>query len=410
MSTAVDRGNVRPDRWRWVVLLVAVLVAARHVVSDWRLGASADVGPNGDISVYIGAIEYLAQGGELYDYPEGGGYGFTYPPFAAIALRPLIWSDPTTTGRVWLSLCVLVAVVLAALVAATRPWPLSTLGRLAVLGLAVAAFLGSVQVQSDLITGQVNLVLGLLVLLDVGRFVPERFRGALVGLAAAVKLTPMIVWGWYLLTRQWRALATSVGTFAAAVAGAWLVMPSDSRRFWTEAVFQTERVGDAGLRFNSSVMGALTRAGVEGAAKPLLWLGIGGVLVLLAYWNAQRARRAGDHVAAAILLGCAAVVATPVAWPHHQIWLPLAGIVLALRGRPLPCAVGLAIVAYAYLHVPLTRYSDAHGLGLVFDNLDLAMFVGVCVLGLAARPVVAVSAEEQPSPRPPSDRRSPSAR
>jgi hypothetical protein len=399
-----------PTFMMWGVLFVAALFALRQLISAWRLAASGNLGENGDISVYIGAINFLKDGGALYDYPLGGGYGFTYPPFAAIVLRPLTWLDPRTTGLLWLTACLVVAVLLVGLVVSTRRWSPSVTARLAAFGLAAGAFLGSVQVQSDLITGQVNLVLALMIVLDVGRFVPERFRGVLVGLAAAVKLTPMIIWGWFFFTRQWRALANSVGAFVACMALAWVVLPRDSLRFWTEALLDTGRVGDVELRFNSSVMGVLARAGIDGSARTVLWLFLGGVLVLMAYWNAQRARRAGDHVAAAILLGCAAVVATPIAWPHHQIWLPLAGIVLATREQWLPRVLGLAIVAFAYLHVPITRWSDAHDLGLFFDNVDVAMFAGICVLGLAARSVEPVSAEPLPSPRSPSGRRSPSAR
>lgn len=395
---------------RAALLVVAALVMVRHVVSDWRLAAAGDPGVVGDIGIYIGAINHLRSGGALYDFPlDGGRYGFTYPPFAAIVLRPLTWLDPRTTGLTWLTLCILVALVVVALVVATRRWPVSVVGRVTAYGLIAGAFLGSAKVQSDLITGQVNLVLALLVILDVGRFVPDRLRGVLVGLAAAIKLTPMIIWGWFLLTRQWRALANSVGVFAAAVALAWVVLPRDSVRYWTDALLDTSRVGDVELRFNTSVMGVLARAGVDGSARTLLWLLLGGVLVLAAYWNAHRARAAEDHVAAAILLGCAAVIATPIAWPHHQIWLPLAGIVLVLREAWVPRVAGLAILVFAYLHVPIIRWSDARDLGWFFDNVDFVMFVGVCVLGLAAgtRPA---SAEPQPSPRSPADRRSPSAR
>ncbi|PUA81537.1 glycosyltransferase 87 family protein [Nocardioides currus] len=394
-----------------VLLVAAGLFAVRQLVSGWRLGASMRLGEDGDISVYIGAINYLKSGGALYDYPLGCGYGFTYPPFSAIVLRPLTWLSPLTTGKVWLTLCVVIAVAVAALVVASRSWPTSTLARLTVLGLGVGLFLGSSQVQSDLITGQVNLVLALLVILDVGRYVPDRLRGVLVGLAAAIKLTPMVVWGWYALTRQWRALAASVGTFAACVVLAWVVLPSDSRRFWTDAVLDTSRVGDVELRFNSSVMGVLARAGVDGTTRSVLWLLLGGALVLLAFWNAERCRRAGDHVASAVLLGCAAVVATPIAWPHHQIWLPLAGIVLALRTPWLPRVLGLAILVFCYLHIPITEWSDAHGTGWFVDNIDVAMFVGICLLGLApGASTRSISEPSPPSTRSPSGRRSPSAR
>ncbi|MCF6376288.1 glycosyltransferase 87 family protein [Nocardioides KLBMP 9356] len=380
-----------------LLIVVAGLVAARHLVSDWRLAASGNLGPDGDISVYIGAINFLNSGGALYDYPLEGGYGFTYPPFASIVLQPLTWADPRTTGLSWMTACIAIGIVVVALVVASRPWPTSVVGRFVVLGLAVGLFFGSVEVQSDLITGQVNLVLALLVVLDVGRFVPDRFRGVLVGLAAAIKLTPMIVWGWFFVTRQWRALAISVGTFVGCGLLAWVVLPSDSRRFWTEAVFDTGRVGDVELRFNSSVMGVLARAGLDGATRSVLWLLLGGVLVLAAYWNARRARRAGDHVAAAIILGCAAVIATPIAWPHHQIWLPLAGIVLATRTRWLPQVLGLVVLGFAYLHIVITRWSDAHGTGWFFDNIDFAMFAAVCVLGLApGRPTSTPTSDRTP--------------
>ena len=412
-TRVTDPTATRSTTWTtaatWVAMGVAAAFALRQAVSVWRLAASGDLGPDGDISVYIGAINYLASGGELYDYPLEGGYGFTYPPFAAIVLRPLTWLEPRPTGLLWLTLCLVVAIAVSAIVVLSRRWPLVQSYRVIALLLATGLFLGSVQVQSDLITGQVNLVLALLIGLDVGRFVPDRFRGALVGFAAAIKLTPMVIWGWFVVTRQWRALATSVGTFGACALLALIVLPSDSQRFWTEAVFETGRVGDVTLRFNSSVMGVLARAGIDGPMRTVLWLLLGGILVLTAYWNAQRARAAGDHVAAAILLGCAAVVATPIAWPHHQIWLPLAGIVLALRERWLPRVLGFVVIAFAYLHVPLTQWWDAHGLGWLFNNVDFAMFVGVCVLGLAAGRAP-VSEERRPSPRPPSARRSPSAR
>ncbi len=368
---------------RLLVLAVVGLLALRQVVSDWRLAASGDLGPNGDIAVYIGAINHLEGGGALYDFALDSGYGFTYPPFAAIALCPLTWLSPSATGLAWLTLCLVVALVVVALVVRSRPVPRRPVDRAIVLLLAATAFLGSVQVQSDLIAGQVNLVLALLLLLDLGRVLPDRWRGVLVGLAAAIKLTPMIVWGWFLLTRQWRALANSVGTFLACAASAWVVLPGDSVRFWTATVFDTGRVGDVELRFNASVMGTLARAGVDGSARTALWLLVGGVIVLAAYWHAERSRRRGDSVAAAVLLGCAAVVATPVAWPHHQIWLPLAGIILLLRGRRLAGIAGSAIVLFAYLHIAITRWSDARGLGWLFDNVEVSMFVGVCLFGLA---------------------------
>lgn len=167
-----ERRTTATPIWLWGLLVVAGLFALRQAISGWRLAASGDLGPDGDISVYIGAINFLKDGGALYDYPLEGGYGFTYPPFAAIVLRPLTWLEPRTTGLTWLTLCILVAVVVVALVVATRRWPVSVVGRLTAYGLAAGAFLGSAKVQSDLITGQVNLVLALLVIWTWGASCP----------------------------------------------------------------------------------------------------------------------------------------------------------------------------------------------------------------------------------------------
>jgi hypothetical protein len=153
------------------------------------------------------------------------------------------------------------------------------------------------------------------------------------------------------------------------------------------------------LPLNASVTGTLAKAGVDGFTRTALWLLVGGLLVLAAYRQAHRARVNGDPAAAAVLLGCAAIVATPIAWPHHQIWLPLAGIVLAARTQWLPRVLGLVVLGFAYLHIRITVWSDAHGTGWFFDNLDFAMFAAICIFGLAARPVVeeqSPTAESEP--------------
>src|SRR4051812_7273800 len=43
-----------------------------------------------DLHVYDGAVSHWAHGGNLYAYQRGhSGYGFTYPPFAALTMLPM---------------------------------------------------------------------------------------------------------------------------------------------------------------------------------------------------------------------------------------------------------------------------------------------------------------------------------
>lgn len=400
--------------WQLLLILLCAGAAARTLVSDWRWVALGNPLPQGDTAVYIGAIEKQVAGNPLYVGLETGEPVFTYPPFAALLLRPLTWLEPRTTGLVWLWFCLVVAIVLVFIVAMTRSAVRSPGLRVVVVLAGVAVFAGSVQVQSDLVNGQVNMVLALLLLADVGRLTPDRWRGTLVGVAAAFKLTPLAVIPWFLLTRQWTALRNSLATFAGCTAVAWAVFPDDSATFWTEAIRATDRVGDVHVRFNASVMGTLARAGLSGSVLTVSWLLLGGLVVLAAYWRAQQQRQRGDDVAAMVILGCAAVIATPLAWVHHQLWLPLAGLVLVTRPATRARVAGAAVLGLAFFHAPITRWYDENGMSWLF-NVDFVMILLVCVLGLSSDRATSESdvgsaSGVQPSPRPPSDRRSPSAR
>jgi hypothetical protein len=358
---------------------LALLFALRAVYSDWRLASTYHAG---DLAIYMLAVERMNDGGSIYRWVNAGGMGFTYPPFAALLFKPLVWGPSQTVFLTWMSACLLIAVIIVVVLRLiSRPHP-SRLMLVASTALGVGLFLGSGQVQADLITGQVNLILALLVVLDVGEVVPARFRGVLTGIAAAIKLTPVIALGWFVLTRQWRAAANCLGAFVVAGLLAHLLLPADSVDFWTWAVHDVSRVGPVDLPMNASVTGTLAKAGVDGPVRTVLWLLVGGLLVLAAYWQAHRARTGGDPAAAAVLLGCAAIVATPIAWPHHQVWLPLAGLLLLWRGRPVPVVAGLVLTLFSFFHIPLSRlWDDAGMVELLLDDLDFLFFALVCVLG-----------------------------
>jgi alpha-1,2-mannosyltransferase len=379
---------VRIDGWttRRPLLLVLVagglLAVAAAVVVDLRLAASYRPGETGDISVYIGALRNLDDGGALYEWVDAFGYGFTYPPFAALVLQPVTWAEPDLVGRVWTIAQLVIAPALAAIVVLKRHPRLPALAGVVALCVGAFVLLLSTQLQGNLIAGQVSVLLILMVLADVGEVVPVRVRGVLVGIAAAVKLTPLIVLPWYAVTRQWATLARSAAAFAGCTALGWVVLPDESRAYWGGVVTETERVGELMYAGNQSMLGLLARASVEPPLRTVLWLLVGGLLVLAAYWRAARSRRLGDPVAAAVLLGIASLVASPVSWPFHQIWLPLAAFVLLLRPRLVPVVAGAAVAAICVLHSSVVPALDRAGLHDVGVNLEVLVFAVLCVTGL----------------------------
>ncbi|WP_240483632.1 glycosyltransferase 87 family protein [Streptomyces pathocidini] len=163
-----------------------------------------------------------------------------------------------------------------------------------------------------------------------------RCAGVGIGLATAIKLTPALFIGYLLVTRRWRAACVAVATAAAATLLAARIAPGASRTYWTEALWDTDRIGSLGYVSNQSLQGVLARL-QPGEPERAAWLLC--VLAVLAVW-AWRARRAaadGDEWAGFALTGLAACLVSPITWVHHLVWAVPALALLAdtalRRGR-----------------------------------------------------------------------------
>jgi alpha-1,2-mannosyltransferase len=146
----------------------------------------------------------------------GGSAGmhFTYPPFAAFPLLPFAMLPVRLGQLVWsvLSLGALFGLTAVSVRAVKPRWPRATACTLAALALFPV-----LRLDPDLLTvdlGQINFVIALLVFTDLTAVLRLRNRvmprGVLVGVAAAVKLTPLIFVPFLLLTRQFRAALTAL--------------------------------------------------------------------------------------------------------------------------------------------------------------------------------------------------------
>ena len=211
---------------------------------------------------------------------------FTYPPFAALLFAP--WQRTFTTvgsvQTVW-TMCNLAALlgVLVLSVRLVRP----TLDRVSTWRLTLALSLPALLLNPVLITigfGQVNLVVTFLVMWDLlserrigRRQVP---LGIATGLAAAVKLTPLLFVPYLLLTRRWRGALNCVLTFVACELVTFLVSPTPSIAYWTQAIFKPGRAGDLSIVDNQNLWAVLdrfTHGVLPGAVMlPVLIAGRGG--------------------------------------------------------------------------------------------------------------------------------------
>jgi alpha-1,2-mannosyltransferase len=378
----------------------------------------------------------------LYDWGGQNGLGlkFTYTPFAAIvfAVVSLVpWSVLPDLS---------VGVNIAALVAAlwftfgglgyrNRPWvrPGAAL-------LASAAVFWTEPVVRTLYLGQINLLLMALILWDLCQ--PDTkttrwWKGAGVGIAAGIKLVPLIFIPYLLFARKFRQAAMATAGFAFTVLLGFAIQGPDSSKWWFGGLFfQGGRTGFTGWEGNQSLDGLLTRfAGSINGARTEWWIaavliGIAGVAC------AGILDRAGHQMAGLLAAALTGLLLSPISWDHHWVWIAptvavaghyavrawrssraralawwvLAGVILAvfgawpgsLWGKPRDLGgFSLGVIWLPPNTSPSTYYQDGdrpwfveyhwHGFQLVSGNAyilcGLALFVVVLAgtLGIALR-------------------------
>jgi alpha-1,2-mannosyltransferase len=287
-----------------------------------------------DLDVYrIGSQVWLRHG-ELYGVlpltSSGVRLPYSYPPIAAAALSPLSLMPMVVAGvLLTLASVALTAVVLRLFLrygAQVESWW--------VVGWLLPAALLLEPVRNTLNYGQVNILLMALVAADCLLPHPRWPRGALVGLAAAVKLTPAAFVLFFLCRGDRRAAGTSALSFAACTAVGFALAWHDSVRYWTSIIVQTGRPGSVWFCANESIQAVLARAGLDphSRAGTVTWLLLCAVVLVLAWRGMRRAHAASDDAWALSLNALAALLISPISWSHHWVWVAPALLLLAVRG------------------------------------------------------------------------------
>jgi len=308
------------------------------------------------------------------------GLRFTYPPFAAVVMAPLAPLPAWLAAALWTGASVgaLAAVVVVVRHALDRPAP----GWL--VALVTGGALALEPVWQNLTFGQVNAFLMLAVLVDLVR--PERrWSGVLVGIAAGVKLTPLVFVVLLLLVGRRAAAGRAALVFAGTVAVGFVAMPGAAASYWSDRLVDAGRVGPPALAHNQSVYGALTRL-LDGPPPTLLWLAVAGplsaaVLVVGAGWW-----RRGDRVLGTCLGAIAMLLASPISWSHHWVWAVPVTLALWERNRWASAVWTAVFVTRPVLWPPWGRHRE-YGWGPaehVVGNAYLLAALAFCVWAAAA--------------------------
>lgn len=336
-----------------------LVLAAWIGAATWLAIARSGVGP-ADFLVYRSASQLAFNGGALYAGPiQGpdmplGTLPFTYPPFAALALWPTTWFSASTAYILWSVLAIgVIAFSMDRVLPPSLRWRPWVVG-----GLTFLASLTSI-VSEHVAFGQVNLPLMALVLADATRSRDSRLArlippGILIGVAAAIKLTPGLFIVFFLVSGQRRLARNAVLGAAGATVSAAVFLPANSWTFWTKALWDlNERVDFSGAGFassgNNSMAGFLAAVGLSSQWVMIL---VDLIVVTAALVFARHAYRQRQNLDAVLIIGLTAPILSPISWIHHWVYLIPAIAVLALRAHTRLGRTGLVLLTLPLIGGP----------------------------------------------------------
>ena len=320
----------------------------------------------------------------LYTWHFMPGVQYLYTPFAAAGFA-------VTSLLPWALLKWLMAAASFAAVPLTVWVTFGQLGwrgrrrQAAVLGVsAVALWMEPALVSLQ--QGQIELVLMALIAWDLCQPDTRRWKGAGVGLAAAIKLVPLIFIVYLVLAGKLRQAAVAASAFAGTVLAGFVVLPRESVNFWLTGYFlhsgNFPAISLGSLR-NQSLLAMVIRAPGVSAPGTALWLVAAAAVGFLGLAAAALLARSGRLASGWITCGVTGVLLSPISWDNHWVWVVPVLVLLtdaavaARRAARLACWAAAAAVAAVFADWPAQIAGPAafipHGLlGFRFGPHPLA--------------------------------------
>ncbi len=349
-----------------------------------------------DLQVYVYGVKDMLASKDIFATTTPFWYlSFIYPPIAAILMIPLafgpyvFWQVIWTGGLVWAQQSVLKRC------GAPRGWRLGLLG--------IAVLLAVEPIRTTLGYGQVNTLLMALVIADLLPDPPDQPRripqGTLIGLAAAIKLTPALFVIFMFLIGKRRAAITAIISFAVFTGIGAILLFRETVVFFSGLSGGDTRTASPLYTGNQSLLGVFFRLGDPSRTTTLLGLAVAGVLAVLGCVVAASWWQSNEKVFAVAIVGLTTCLASPLSWTHHYVWiLPMAMAVLSTGVPRWARYVGGLWVVWVCMCLPLAVLPYGGDRERQFDFLqqlvaNLGPMLGVILLvGLACQLVVTTRA------------------
>ena len=316
-------------------LIVGLVGVIRHVLhTDFPV----------DMIIYREGVRAFMEGRSVYSEPMYAGdlaLPFIYPPFGALVMVPLTvfdWMSDDMAGNIMIVISD--ALVLACLYAIFRALKVKPLLPVVALVWAATMFFEPIRLNNGF--AQINIVIMALVIFDLvprKRWLPQ---GWLIGLAAAIKITPLAMLLYFLLRREWKPILTAFISAVVATLLAAAYRWDAFVEFFTSKLLDMGSGGDFGVgtayQSNSSLKGVIQRLFTSQEAMDnhatlinVLWL-VAALAVIAAGSALILAQmRRGLLVDAHLTTATVMLLISPVSWSHHWVWLSLIVPVMMYR-------------------------------------------------------------------------------
>ena len=284
---------------------------------------------------------------------------FTYPPFAALLFMPFAFLPFGVGVGIMYTISIGVAWWMATLIydyATSRGYHIpfqDKLGRYGTIAVLTFIIILSGPWRRGLALVQVNPIILILVLADFLRPAKRIPRGALIGIAGGIKLTPLAFGLILLMRKDWRGVASVAGGFVGTIALGFLVVPGEAAYYWGVAVRNTSRIGVTAFYDNVSLTGIFAHQGVPEPIATVLVVAL-SLFLLVATAALMRLFIRANMVFSQVALNAFLMLQiSPISWSHHNTWYPVLLVALYLEIFPLimPAARPVVYVLSAFASV-----------------------------------------------------------
>ncbi len=222
--------------------------------------------------------------------------------------------------------------------------------------------------QDNLYWGQINIVVVVLLLLALWLHEDSPYLGGFCFAAAVlIKMSPALLGFYFLYHRNWRFLFAAAIS-CLAIVGVTLVLGGWDH--WWKFLEVLPKISEgprmmrgtlpADLVPNHSLKGFFYRISYFDSRADLFAMGVSIMLLAYALFRAYRLPPDEGRSALLLRLGCLMMLASPMAWHHHFVFL-LPGVILfvfAPRGKPIsPLRRGILLLLFLPALVPFYQWA-----------------------------------------------------